>query len=438
MGPSLAAAAQKPAATPQTPSPTQAPQTVATERPKKTRVARSLDVPATIEAFEEAEIYARVSGYVAAVHADIGDSVTAGAPLLELAVPEMEQERLGAKARLDARRAELAAAEAGELAAAQAGVEQSERKLEVASSEAERKQVDLTLAQRLLERRKKLFEDKAITVESLEDAESRHEAARTEVLVAAGKIRSAEADAARARAGLEVARAAIRSAGPLVEIAAAELARADVMSAYARITAPFDGVIARRSVDRGDMVQAANSAGRTGPLFVVQRIDQVRVFFSVPEVDQPFVRTGTKVSVKAYSTPGSVVEGEVTRVAMSLDPSTRTMRAEVDLPNAERTLLHGMYAQVVVEIDPRPDALTLPAKALLTEGQTTYVYVVHEGRAVRTEVTTGIDDGMRVEIRAGIDETDQVVVAGQGMLVSGAPVREAGTTVNTPEAERKR
>ena len=407
------------------------------ERPKKTRVARSLDVPATVEAFEEAEIYAMVSGYVAALHVDIGDSVKSGAPLLELAVPETEQERLEAKARLAARQAELAAAEAGELAAAQAGVEQSERKVEVARSDAERKQVDLSLAKKLFERRKRLFEDKAITAEALEDAESQHEAARTEGLVAAGRTRSAEADVVRARAGLEVAQAAIRIASAQAEIAAAELGRVDAMLAYATIKAPFDGVVARRSVDRGDLVQAATS-GRSGALLVVQRIDQVRVSFSVPEVDQPFVRAGTKVAVKAYSTPGKVLEGEVARVASALDPSTRTMRAEVDLPNAERTLLHGMYAQVVVEIDPRPDALTLPAKALLTEGQTTYVYVVREGHAIRTEVKTGIDDGMRVEIRSGLNDADQVVVAGQGMLVPGSPVRAADGTATKPEAERKK
>jgi RND family efflux transporter MFP subunit len=435
IGPGLAAAVRRPAAAPQG-APGGQERTVAVEHPLKTRVARSLDVPATLEAFEQAEISARVSGYVAAVHADIGDAVLAGGPLLEIAVPDLEQERLEARARLEARRAELAAAEAGDLAAAQASVEQSERKLEVARSEAERKQVDRALAQRQLERRRKLFDDRAVTPEALEDAQSQHEAARTDGLVAAGRIRAAEADVVRARAGLEVARSAIRIAGSQVEIARASLGRVEAMVAHARITAPFDGVVARRSVDRGDLVQAG-SAGGAPPLFVVQRIDRVRVYFSVPEVDQPFVSAGTKVRVKPYALPEKVADAAVTRVASALDPGTRTMRAEIDLPNPERTLLPGMYAQVTLEIDPRPDALTLPTKAVLAEGQAQYVYVVRDGRAARIEVSTGIDDGARVEIRSGLTESDSVVVAGQGSLEPGAPLRVATGSTSTGAGRTK-
>lgn len=424
IGPRLVAATQEGVESQQGASTTPSTQTVLVERPVKTTVARALDVPATIEAFEAAEIHARISGYVAAVHVDIGAFVNAGAPLCELEVPEVEQERLEAQAKLAAKRAELAAAEGGASAAARAGVDQAQQQLEVARSEARRKRVDAVLAQQVFERREQLFADQAVTTEALEDASSALEAARGEEAVAAARIAAAEADLAYARAAIEVVNGAIESARAQVAIAVATLGRVEARLTYATISAPFDGFVTRRDVDRGELVRPPTSA-QAVPLFVVQQLDRVRVTFAVPEVDQPFVTAGTKVSVRPYAAAGEAMAGEVARIASALDPATRSMRAEIDLPNPGHTLLHGMYAQITVEIDPHPDALTVPATALLTDGQGTYLYVARDGRAVRVAVTTGIDDGARVEIREGLVESDRVIVTGQGNLSPGTPVAEA-------------
>ncbi|MDB5297727.1 MAG: efflux transporter periplasmic adaptor subunit, partial [Phycisphaerales bacterium] len=132
--------------------------------------------------------------------------------------------------------------------------------------------------------------------------------------------------------------------------------------AYTKIIAPFDGVLTRRLVNPGDLVQAA-TASRTTPLFTCQKLDVVRVFCEVPEASAAAVRPGAKADVRLPGSAGQVISGTVTRIATSVDPATRTMRAEVDLPNPAGALRPGMYAQVTLTTDPSPrDAGAAPQK----------------------------------------------------------------------------
>ena len=191
---------------------------------------------------------------------------------------------------------------------------------------------------------------------------------------------------------------------------------------YARIVAPFDGVVTRRLVDRGALVQAATS-NRTTPLFTVQRIDTVRVFIEVPESDLAFVQTGMTVGITPFGQKDRSIDRKVSRAASALNPATRTMRTQIDLPNPDGRLLHGMYVQVVLELDPHENALTIPATALLTEGKDQFVYTVKNEKAVRTSVKIGLDDGIRLEVTEGLNDDDRVVVTGKGLVTPGAPIR---------------
>jgi RND family efflux transporter MFP subunit len=124
---------------------------------------------------------------------------------------------------------------------------------------------------------------------------------------------------------------------------------------YNRIAAPFDGVVTRRLVNPGDLVQAALST-RTTPLFTIQQIDTVRVLADVPEWSAVGIHPGLASEVTLYG-PGEIIfHGSVTRTATAIDPATRTMRVEIDLPNPEGTLLPGMYANVTLRPAPRPTA----------------------------------------------------------------------------------
>ena len=191
---------------------------------------------------------------------------------------------------------------------------------------------------------------------------------------------------------------------------------------YARVVAPFDGFVTRPSVDRGTLVQSA-AASRTMPLFTMQRIDKLRILVEIPETDIAFVRTGSSAKVKPYGIQGVELIGTIARAASSLKLDTRTMRAEIDLDNSDGRLMHGMYAQVVIELDERADALTVPASSLLTEGKETFVYTVAEDRAVRTPVRIGLDDGVRVQIPEGLTDESRVVVTGKGLIAGGSLLR---------------
>ena len=123
------------------------------------------------------------------------------------------------------------------------------------------------------------------------------------------------------------------------------------IESYLRVEAPFDGVVTRRGVSPGDLVQGA-TASRSAALFTVQQIDTVRVFCEVPEGAAGGVVVGAEADVKLFGLAGQIVKGKVTRLANAIDPTTRTMRAEIDLPNASGVLRPGMYAQVTIKVGP--------------------------------------------------------------------------------------
>lgn len=402
---------QKPAAPPVPGTP----RSVEVTAPKREDMSRRLDVPATMEAYEQADLYAKASGYISEVRVDIGDRVKEGDVLSVIDVPEMVKELAEAQA--------LHAAAVAGVATAESKIVQAKKMHDVAGSMLVRAQAEYTLKKTTLERRKELFGGTAITQEQLDEAQNQHDIAQADVGIAEAKIAAAEADVVSAEASRTAAVAN-------VAVAQARIEKTQTLMQYAQIVAPFDGIVTRRLVDRGALVQSAAS-NRTTPLFTLQRIDKLRIFIEVPESDIAFVRTGCPAKVKPYGIEGAELVGTIARSASSLKPDTRTMRTEVDLDNSDGRLMHGMYAQVVVELDERASALTVPASSLLTEGKETFVYTVADDRAVRTPVRIGLDDGVRVQITEGLTDDSVVVVTGKGLISDGTllrPVRmDSGT-----------
>jgi multidrug resistance efflux pump len=292
--------------------------------------APSLVLPATVAAFYSADLYAKDSGYISDVHADIGDHVKKGQLLAVIDDPELQQQLLGAQALLAAKQ-ELAKASA-------AAVEQSQSAVEVARRQLAGYQADLKLAQTTLKRQEQLFAEKAITDQQIDEIRAKGEVTSATASVGEAKIASAEADLRAAMANRSVAEAQ-------VQIAAAEAQRLATLVSYTKIIAPFDGVITRRWVSPGDLVQSATGS-KTTSLFTCQKIDTVRVFCDVPENAAAVIRAGAHVDVKIYGPAAKAIHGAITRLAMAMDPATRTMRVEIDLPNPEEKLRPGMYTQV--------------------------------------------------------------------------------------------
>jgi len=145
------------------------------------------------------------------------------------------------------------------------------------------------------------------------------------------------------------------------------------------------------------------------PLFTVQRIDPIRVFCDVPENDVPHLHIGDPAIVKPSGFNGKPFIGKVTRFSLRLDPETRNMRTEIDLPNIEERLYPGMYAQVLLEMNRRPGALTVPSAAVGSDGGGDFVETIVDDRITRLAIKAGLTDNGRIEVTAGLSEDTPVV-----------------------------
>jgi multidrug efflux pump subunit AcrA (membrane-fusion protein) len=345
-------------------------------RPRRATVAQRLQTNATLAAFEEADLFAKVSGYLSDVRVDIGDHVKAGQVLAVIDVPELKQQ----------------------LAEAEAQLESKKSSLESARSQVVHAKANLFLQTALAKDRDQLGEGRNF--------------------ISSQTLDQVHANADIARADLGVAEANRALAANEIDVAAATVERIKALLAYTQIVAPFDGVVARRFVNRGDLVQAATATRATpsaGSLFTLQRIDTIRVFCDVPENDVPHVHVGDPAIVKPAGFEGKPFIGKVTRFSLRLDPETRNMRTEIDLPNHKERLYPGTYAEVSLEMNRRPDALTVPTAAVGSDGDSNFVYTITDNRITRLAVKTGLTDNGRIEVTAGLSEETPVVASAKGV-----------------------
>jgi len=355
--------------------------------PRRVTVARRLQTNATLAAFEEADLFAKVTGYLSDVRVDIGDHVKAGQVLAVIDIPELEQQ----------------------LAEDQAQLASKQSALETARRQVDHDRANRTLQDITLKRQEALFKDQWVPAQMVDQT---------------------RADAAVAKANVGVAKANRTLAAHQIDLAAATVEKTKALLAYSQIVAPFDGVVARRLVNRGDLVQAPTGTLMT-PLFTVQRIDTIRVFCDVPENDVPLVHIGDPAIVKPSGLEGKPFIGKVTRYSLRLDPETRNMRTEIDLPNPEERLYPGMYAQVSLEMNRRPDVLTVPAAAVGSDGDGSFVNTIADNRITRLAVRTGLTDNGRIEVTAGLSEGTPVVAIVKGAPPPGTAVQPSKVNTNS-------
>ena len=184
------------------------------------------------------------------------------------------------------------------------------------------------------------------------------------------------------------------------EVAQAKLQRTQTLLQYARIVAPFTGVITARFVDPGAFIPAATAGSTPQSAALVTLMDyrRVRVQVFVPEAEVPFIKNGVPAQVTVEELPGRAFPGAVTRFAHALDEATKTMLTEIEIPNPSGDLRPGAYASVRLEVERKPDALLVPVQALVVEKAGTFLFTVADGKAKKTPVQTGFNDGVNVEI----------------------------------------
>ncbi|GKS57917.1 hypothetical protein YTPLAS18_14440 [Nitrospira sp.] len=193
---------------------------------------------------------------------------------------------------------------------------------------------------------------------------------------------------------------------------------------YTQVIAPFAGTITARFADPGAMIQAATgSATQAVPLFTIMDITTVRVYVSVPQEAALLSSPGVRAILTARELPGRDFEGTITRTTEALDPATRSLLVEVDLPNPDGMLRPGMFVTMTLLLQEHPQVLTVPPAALVPNDQGRAAFVVQGGTVTKVPVKTGLDDGVWVEITEGLDETQEVVVVGRGQLKDGQVVQ---------------
>lgn len=229
---------------------------------------------------------------------------------------------------------------------------------------------------------------------------------------------------ARSKAPDLIIAQAIDEAKGKYEIARANLERNETLLNYARILAPFSGVVTRRLVDPGAFIPAATGGSApTAALLTLADFTKVRVQVAVPEGEVKFVTHGTPLTFTVDGWPGKTFTGAVTRVSYALDDATKTMLAEAELDNANRELRPGMYALVKLFADRKAGVPLLPADAVVVEKAKTSVFIVEAGKARKHPIKTGFADGTSFEIVEGLPADAAVIVIGKQSLNDGQSVQ---------------
>ena len=395
---------------------------VETVQPGRGGLARETRQPGTAHAFEWADLFTKVPGFLKSQSVDIGARVQRGQLLAEIYAPEVEIAVNQAAAALSQAQAEV------ELMKAQ--VVTAEAKYQAALATVARTVADLGRAvaqrryqQKQFDRIKKLAELKSIDEKLVDERQQDLDAAVAEEGVVNATIVTAKADAASAAAKVEESRADVVNALATVVVNQTALDRAKVMAAYLRITSPYDGVITKRNFHIGDFIREAERADDQ-PLLEVQRTDLIRVVVPVPDLDVPACLPGNEAVYKIDALPGEVFRGTVARVGDTEDEQ-KTMRVEIDLPNPQGRIKAGMYGLAIIKLRPAATAaLNVPTTCLAgsVDGGKGSVYVVRDGKAWLAPVEVGYDDGIRVEIRKGLEAGDRVIYRYSGALANGVPV----------------
>lgn len=317
---------------------------VQVSKPQRKNIVDSLTIPGAVFAWEQATLYAKISGYLKWIGVDKGDQVKEGDRLAEIEAPEVQ---------------EL--------------FEQAEADYQI----------------------KQLTADRLLAVwEKNPDV-----IAKQEVDVAL----SAAAAAKHVRN------------------------KQKILYDYRMVYAPFSGVVTARFVDPGALIQTAKgAASKRNPLVTVMNYDQVRVYFNVPEKFASFVKAGLTVDILTkINGSDQTLPGKVVRTTKSLDPVTRTLIAEADLPNQNHQLHPGMSIMGTLYLQEHKNALVIPPDSVIVDihdKSKKFVFIVEEGRTRRIPVTLGIDDGVSIEVVDGLNEENEVVVVGKSSIVEGVKV----------------
>ncbi|HWB97304.1 MAG TPA: efflux RND transporter periplasmic adaptor subunit [Bryobacteraceae bacterium] len=357
-------------------------QSVAVSRVVLRNLERTMVLTAEFRPYQEVDVMAKVAGYVKQIRVDIGDRVRQGEPLATLEVPEMTDD----------------------LAKAAASLQRNEAEVRRARQELIRARSAHDIAHLTYQRLAEVMKNRPglIAQQEIDDSHSRDLVAEAQVAAAQGVVAAAEEQ---------------------VKVSKAEQSRTRTLFNYTTVSAPFAGVITKRYADTGSMIQAGTaSQTQAMPLVRLSQNTLLRLILPVPESEVSRIRIGSSVDVRVPSLKHSF-PGKVVRFADKVQLATRTMDTEVDVPNPDYVLIPGMYAEVDLVLDHSSNVLSVPVTAIThSEEGSTVMLVRPDGKIEERTVETGLETARNVEIKAGLEAGDLVVVGSRTQLQAGEVV----------------
>ena len=452
-----------------------------------------LDLPSTMRALEETQIYARTSGYLSKRYVDIGSHVKQGDVLAEIESPDVVQQEFQAQAdqakavatvgqsqadvknkqaTVQLAQAEISRSQAGvyqakaalagsmsklaqtkaALASSMAKVAQARQALETQKANLKLVEAQRDLAETTAKRYRSLLQQGFVSQQDADQTEAAYkttsasvESVRASVGSAQANVDAALQDVESGKAVVQSAEADVRSSQQNVSAAKAAMSasvatrgaaeanvgasqanvvatqaqvrsnqantqRFSVLRGFSKIVAPFDGVITMRNADVGALINPGDSSNPKLALFSLAQTKTLRIQVAVPQTYFQAVRPGTKVPFSVRELPGKRFEGMIFQNAGAIDPATRTLLTEIRVPNKDRALLPGMYAQVTVESGTAIKSLRVPSNTLTVDAGGARVDVVGEdGKLHFQKIKIGRDFGPEVEVVSGLTGKEKLV-----------------------------
>jgi RND family efflux transporter MFP subunit len=360
-------------------------------------IADTLEIASEFQPFQEVDVYAKVSGYIQKLYVDYGTHVKQGQILAVLEIPELQQQ----------------------LQQDQASVRRSDQELTRAREDLNRAQSAYTVANLTYTRLAEVQKSRPELV------------SQEEIDVAKGKDLEADADVSAQKAALAAAEEALLAAK-------AALGKDQAMFDYARMTAPFDGVITQIYAFTGALLPAGTTSNKgDSALCRLSQNDLLRLVIPVPERAVPNIQIGEPVAVNV-SGMDRTFEGKIIRFSDQIDLTTRTMHTEVDVPNPKYQLVPGMYASVKIPLRAAAKVLTVPVQAFQagSEGKGIVLVVGQGNKIERREVSVGLQSATDVEILSGLQENEAVIFGSLSQYRPGQIVAPKVILPSRMEGER--
>jgi len=357
--------------------------TVGVMKVTRKTLQRQITLSSELVPFQDIDVYAKESGYVQKLYVDYGSHVKQGQLMAVLEIPELE-----------------------------AQLQEDQAAVKIASDE-------VTRAQHML----KGYQAMAKVLD-LEYTRLHGVIATRPGLVAQQEVDDAEGKDLAAASEVDAAEAALAAAQSKLLESQSKLAHDQALFAYARITAPFSGVVTERYANLGTLMQAGTgSSTQVLPLVRLSQDDKFRLVIPVPESDVRFIQVGDPVDVRLPSL-NRTFPGKVARFSVDVRADTRTMHTEVDVPNPGRVLLPGVYAEATLTLEKKDNAVAVPLQAVTNEGAQGSVDIVNANCQIETrQVTLGMRTPTEVEVESGVQEGEQVVVSDRSTLKAGQRVQ---------------